>query len=264
MKSKIRKQESGFTIVNNELINDPDLHSKSKYIYIWMLSKPDDFEFWQNTILKACNIGDSKTLSKYVKPLIEKGWIHREQRRAEQARFASYEYFINRHKAGREFLPPGDDSPEGNFTGPEKDRTGEKPPILNKDLLTNKDLEKKKEGEPPSKNEVFLYVRPLIAEYCKKDGQAIRNWAIWETNEIFEHYGTEEWRTNRNKKVKSWTQVCGKWIRTSATRNLYRNYPPNDERHGQYDKKEENDGQIDLTRYEDDSSIKDLSNKLKV
>jgi len=81
-------------MIPNALINDEDLSTQARFLFVYLSSKPDDWSFYQKPICK--NFGwSADTFRKYVKELAKSGWICREQNRDENNRFKSYQYTLN-------------------------------------------------------------------------------------------------------------------------------------------------------------------------
>ena len=138
MKNNVRKD---FTIIPNALINDDERSDRARFLFIYMASKPDDWDFYQEPLAKSLGYSVD-TLRKYISELMDAGWMTREERR-DEGKFDSYDYTL---------LP----SPCGKNTDTVKYRHGKKPERGNSELY-NKDyykerLDTKKERERAPEN----------------------------------------------------------------------------------------------------------------
>lgn len=138
MKNNVRKD---FTIIPNALINDDERSDRARFLFIYMASKPDDWDFYQEPLAKSLGYSVD-TLRKYISELMDAGWMTREERR-DEGKFDSYDYTL---------LP----SPCGKNTDTVKYRHGKKPERENS-VLYNKDyykerLDTKKERERAPEN----------------------------------------------------------------------------------------------------------------
>ena len=65
---------SNYQVIPRELIFDNTLSDRARFLYCYMASKPNDWEFYMTPMAKE--IGYSvETLRKYLNELIENGWL---------------------------------------------------------------------------------------------------------------------------------------------------------------------------------------------
>jgi len=122
------KIKENFTTIPNSIIRNKALSDRARFLFCYMASMPDDWQFYQSAMAKE--LGYTKdTLRKYMDELISTGYLMREQRR-EKGKFDSYDYTIN-------FLPCMEK------TDTVKNGSG-KIPNRKKSTLTNKDFKQKK------------------------------------------------------------------------------------------------------------------------
>lgn len=122
------KIKENFTTIPNSVIRNKALSDRARFLFCYMASMPDDWQFYQSAMAKE--LGYTKdTLRKYMDELISTGYLMREQRR-EKGKFDSYDYTIN-------FLPCMEK------TDTVKNGSG-KIPNREKSTLTNKDFKQKK------------------------------------------------------------------------------------------------------------------------
>ena len=127
----------GFTIIDNDIINDPRMHLKALGLFAYMWSKPDDWQFYISEIATHFKDGES-AVSSAMKELMELGYLKRTQNRKD-GKFSTYDYVL------QEIPKPKNHSsvPKGDLPKPEKPKS-EKPIPENQGLLitdnTNTDL----------------------------------------------------------------------------------------------------------------------------
>lgn len=68
--------KSNFTKVNNTIFEMDGLNMTEKYLYIYISSKPKDWNFSNDRIAKSLNI-DKKTVRKYLQSLEDKNLLLR-------------------------------------------------------------------------------------------------------------------------------------------------------------------------------------------
>ena len=119
--------KKNYTIIPNDIIRNKLLSDRARFLFCYMASMPDDWNFYQGVMAKELNM-NKDTLRKYLDELIEHGYIIREQRRIE-GKFDSYDYTIN-------FIP------QPKKTDTVKNRNGKKP-IWENSTLTKKDFEQR-------------------------------------------------------------------------------------------------------------------------
>lgn len=127
----------GFTIIDNDIINDSRMHLKALGLFAYMWSKPDDWQFYISEIAAHFKDGES-AVSSAMKELMELGYLKRTQNRKD-GKFSTYDYVL------QEIPKPENHSsvPKGDLPKPEKPKS-EKPKSENQGLLitdnTNTDL----------------------------------------------------------------------------------------------------------------------------
>lgn len=127
----------GFTIIDNDIINDPRMHLKALGLFAYMWSKPDDWQFYISEIATHFKDGES-AVSSAMKELMELGYLKRTQNRKD-GKFSTYDYVL------QEIPKPKNHSsvPKGDLPKSEKPKS-EKPIPENQGLLitdnTNTDL----------------------------------------------------------------------------------------------------------------------------
>jgi len=89
----VNKCKSDFTMVSNKIINEPLLSAKAKWILIYMISKPDGWDFYESEIVKRTKDGLS-SIRAGIKELLALGYLQRHRERDEKGYYGIYEYWI--------------------------------------------------------------------------------------------------------------------------------------------------------------------------
>ncbi|GEM_PF-1847306 len=89
----IKDKENPYVMINKQFLNDERLSWKAKGILTYLLSMPDDWQIYENELVKHSKDGIT-SLKSGIKELIEFGYIIREQVRNEKGQFKGYEYYV--------------------------------------------------------------------------------------------------------------------------------------------------------------------------
>ena len=160
-----------FQVIPRELVFDNSLSDRARFVYCFMASKPDGWDFLLNPMAKE--LGYSvETLRKYINELIDGGWLKKGEQNND-GKFGAVVYtLLSTKKADIEEIPTRKN------TDTEKYRHGENPTQYNKDNEEKKDLPKKEgidKSIPKKKadNDVDDFVDRMYALYpakCPKRG----------------------------------------------------------------------------------------------
>ena len=129
-----------FTAVPNVLINNISMSCQARFLYIYMLSKPNNWKFYLNDLSKSLGMSID-TLRKYIKELIEQGWIIRNKQEHDEVskKFDAVSYevvFPCREKAVSEKFRDGKNSTLNNKDNKQKNKENKKD---NKESVIEKD-----------------------------------------------------------------------------------------------------------------------------
>ena len=91
---KTPKKTPPYTQIHNNIINDPSLSGKAKWILIYLLSKPPDWKVYESDIVKHTKDG-KQAVRTGIQELIKSGFIRRGQNRMQDGKFGSYEYDVS-------------------------------------------------------------------------------------------------------------------------------------------------------------------------
>lgn len=86
--AKLQKQSVGFTQVANQVLCDKNLSAKAKWIYAYLYSKPDDWQFAYNRIASEFSDGEKSILSGLKE--LEKFWYLERKKQGD----GSVDYFL--------------------------------------------------------------------------------------------------------------------------------------------------------------------------
>lgn len=163
-----------FQVIPRELVFDNSLSDRARFIYCFMASKPDGWDFLLNPMAKE--LGYSvETLRKYINELIAGGWLKKGEQNND-GKFGAVVYtLLSTKKADTEEIPTRENTDTGNF------RHGENPTQYNKDNKEKKDLAKEERIDksiPKKKadNDVDDFVDRMYALYpakCPKRGKSL-------------------------------------------------------------------------------------------
>jgi len=139
------KIKENFTTIPNSVIRNKALSDRARFLFCYMASMPNDWQFYQSAMAKELNYSKD-TLRKYMEELLATGYLIRIQRR-EKGKFDSYDYTINF-------------SPCMENTDTVKNGSG-KIPNREKSTVTNKDLEQRKNNTNKDFNKGCEFKNPL-------------------------------------------------------------------------------------------------------
>lgn len=135
---------SNYQVIPRELIFDNTLSDRARFVYCYMASKPNGWDFYMNPMAKE--IGYSvETLRKYINELVENGWLVKGEQKNEGL-FGAVTYTLNDSKTQNE--EEASDGTKNSDT--EKIRHGEIPTQYNIDTLHSRDERKGKEERDKS------------------------------------------------------------------------------------------------------------------
>lgn len=135
---------SNYQVIPRELIFDNTLSDRARFVYCYMASKPNGWDFYMNPMAKE--IGYSvETLRKYINELVENGWLVKGEQKNEGL-FGAVTYTLNDSKTLNE--EEASDGTKNSDT--EKIRHGEIPTQYNIDIIHSRDDRKDKEERDKS------------------------------------------------------------------------------------------------------------------
>lgn len=150
MKEKLKKQEIGFTQVKNKVLEDKNLSMKAKGLFAYLYSKPDEWDFSGDRIVKDCKDG-RKSIFAGLKELEENGYLTRSKNADGRVNY----YISHSKKPKSQKGHQGSKKPVDHFGKVPKRQSAEKGSISNTDIkviksISNKDTSKEVEQAPKS------------------------------------------------------------------------------------------------------------------
>jgi alkylhydroperoxidase/carboxymuconolactone decarboxylase family protein YurZ len=89
--NSIRKN---FTITPNLLIEDNSISIQARFVFIYMASRPDDWDFYMGSMKKSLNLSE-ETIRKYINELCKRGWIDKLGQKNEGGNYGAVSYVLN-------------------------------------------------------------------------------------------------------------------------------------------------------------------------
>lgn len=133
LKNRIKKN---FSQLPNEVIEDKNLSSTAKALFWYLASRPDEWVFVNSNIQDVLMIKDKKTIAKYLKELIDIGWVEKEKLRDSRGRLTgNNDYIINEYPFANRITKK---SPFGEITeGPKFTEWVKNHPLNNNKYINN-------------------------------------------------------------------------------------------------------------------------------
>lgn len=190
MKGSQIKHSSNFTVVGNEAIQNPNLSAKAKGLFVYLLSLPNDWIFYERELVNHFSDGKS-SISSALRELKENGYVTIKKIRDENGRFMKSEWFITESPVIKAFTPETENPETGN-RDPEN-RCPENRALQNtnitKDLYNKRNIERKSKESlratdvaPHSENKQFeAEFEKLWSMYPNKKGKkaALNHYKKW-------------------------------------------------------------------------------------
>lgn len=234
--SNFKKELSNYQIIPRELIFDPSLTDRARFVYCFMASKPDDWDFYLEPM--ANEIGYSKdTLRKYINELVSNGWLVKGEQVNNNGVFGAVEYTLKASKLSK-----------SEVTVSENFRCGKNPTLHNRDYIENIDIvdssniynkekditkviSKKKEPKESSAkekvNEDFEKFKEFINKHAPRVAKMQRPFTLEEFIDIKEKYNNKVVRDvlinmdnyrDLNKNISAYRTLCN-WINRNEKSN---------------------------------------------
>lgn len=88
-------KDKGTESISRNLIFDNELSDRARFVYCFMMAKPNDWDFYVKTMSKELGYSE-ETLHKYINELIRRGWLTKvRQSRDENNKFGAVDYIIH-------------------------------------------------------------------------------------------------------------------------------------------------------------------------
>lgn len=177
--SKFINGLKNFQVIPRELIFDNSLSDRARFVYCFMASKPDGWDFLLNPMAKELGYSVD-TLRKYINELIDGGWLKKGEQNNNDGMFGAVVYTLlstkntDTEKTRHEEIPTRENTDTENF------RHGENPIQYNidneenKESIEKRDLPKKEEKDKSfSKKERIDY--DAIVKCWNETNQTLSN-----------------------------------------------------------------------------------------
>lgn len=144
--SNFKNELDGYQTIPRELIFDSSISDRARFLYCYMASKPEGWNFYIASMSKE--LGYSRqTLQKYISELIEHGWLERNgQSKTSSGCFASMVYTLKSTVVN--FLPHGKNSAAEKFDYIDKLDIIDKRERIKKEEKEKDEKEKEASDEP--------------------------------------------------------------------------------------------------------------------
>lgn len=204
--SNLTKQSVGFTQISNELVNDIRISLKAKGLYLYLFSKPNNWQFYQKNIIRKLK-ESRKAFDNAVKELENFGWLERIRKKGNDGRFLNYDYYL-KTSVQKDAL---DKSTSVPFTAVDNSNVEKGADNNNTDLLNNtKSINKKKKSQKTKLLKDFSLKKETI-KTLKDEGYSEEQ--INKTIISFKDYWLNG--DGKGKKKVNWQTAFRLWIRKS-------------------------------------------------
>jgi len=224
---KFRKNK--FTQLSNVLVDDGSISAKSKGIFMYLWSKPDDWKFWNKDIIKHCTEGKDAVLSG-IRELEDKGYIVRVQN-SDLGAHDGYSYYLSdepdflKEELNKELVPTeGDNQGVGGKSsqgvgGKSSNRQEDYPPYSNTKSTNTNIVEdesssiKEKVGDREGIELADRFIKHLLAMKPDMKVESNRNsfqdgFALMirvDNRDMKEICGVMDWLSSGSKQANFWS-----------------------------------------------------------
>ena len=159
------KKNMPFTVAPNALIQDETISPQARFLYVYMASMPDNWEFYMKPLARKMQM-HTDTLRKYFAELQGNGWITNHGQKMEGTKFSANSYTINAEPESENFRvgksPCRKNSESENF------RVGKIPTLIKETSITKETIEEKKEEEAHHQSPDFSEMKSQIQKHLSK------------------------------------------------------------------------------------------------
>lgn len=111
-----------FTVAPNALIQDATISPQARFLYVYMASMPDDWEFYMGPLASKMQM-TLKTLRKYMQELETTGWLTNDGQKVKNGIFGANQYTIHAASTVGQNLPYGKKSASEKSTNKQNKET---------------------------------------------------------------------------------------------------------------------------------------------
>lgn len=90
-----QRREKNYSIISNDILNDQRLSFKARGLLAYMLSKPDDWKFYTEELVKHSDKDGISAIKAALNEMENMGYLKRVQKRAEKGKFGSQDWIIS-------------------------------------------------------------------------------------------------------------------------------------------------------------------------
>lgn len=219
LKNSIR---GNYTTVPNSLLSDDRITWKAKGIFAYLLSKPDNWNFYIDEI--KGNATDGKTaLKSGLRELEEYCYLRRSpSNNASDGKFAGWEWVLMiptpvspiSQRTGN----PTDGKTNGRESRGYSNKENSKPDNTNTDLPTagaeNAQLTITSGGvpdDPGAEAEYYIPEKADVVTYFTERDEMIPKDIPLEAEKFINHYEEREWKNSSKKRIKFWRRQAANW-----------------------------------------------------
>jgi hypothetical protein len=193
-----QKRKANYTVIPNEMLNNPELSFKAKAILCYLLSKPDKWSVYLSQLAKASTDGYESVVSG-MNELIANRYVFRKP--CSGANPGGWEYFVyDEPQSDEEF--PLVDSPTREITDSGK-------PTTNKERLdkVSKEIKEKTEStkrKPKLADDAFIneLIRLNPDKDVEREVQKAKTWILAKPNRQFTQQFLSGWINRSTNTVK--------------------------------------------------------------
>ena len=163
------KVKDNFSIIPNKILCAKELSFGARILLCYLLSKPNDWQVWNNDIMSKIGIKNKDTISKYFKELIENGWLERKRGMKEGKLTGGYVYkivFQSSEKTSKLEKPVNGKNQEYNNTDLSS----------NTKLSTNTNIKEEIYKEEKNTNNYFFNFDEYDIDNLQEFGKVIQEW----------------------------------------------------------------------------------------
>ena len=183
-----QKRKERFSIVDNKVIEDERLSFKARGLLIYMLSKPDDWKFHTEELVKHSSQDGVSAVRTALKEIEKYGYLTRKRERSTKGTFTSQDWLL---------VDTPSIAPQVENLQVEKSRVNNRT-LPNTDFKPNTDHTNKNDDDQPVEDAFNLAQLaginvnsglnlPVFTDYIDRLGNELVCYAIRRTNDVAQH-----------------------------------------------------------------------------
>ena len=201
---KVKKKQTNFTIVPNEILQSKDLSLQAKGLIAQCLSFPDNWNYSINGLVAVVKEGKTAVMNT-IKELEHHGYVKRNRIHDENGKFAGIEYVITDY--------PNLDKPHTENLNMVKTQVNQ--PYAEKPNMVKPNTDKPISENQPQNNTIYKKENNInnivldiniINDYIYKNNLKFVN-----AREFYNYYSQRGWKTNADKPITNWQALLANW-----------------------------------------------------